>query len=81
MKMDVETCHSIQAYNVYMRVEVHSRVLLSGTSNFRSVSRFHRQLKGLIVRVFPCASEFFIVHKDLLLVDQLIIFSNANKDS
>lgn len=30
---------------------------------------------------FPGASEFFIVHKNLLLVDQLIIFSNANKDS
>lgn len=34
-----------------------------------------------MVRGFPGASEFFIVHKNLPLVDQLIIFSNANNDS
>jgi len=64
-----------------MRVKVHLKGLLTRASNFRSVINFHRQLKGLMVRVFPCASEFFIGHKALLLVAQLIIFSNANKDS
>lgn len=34
-----------------------------------------------MVRGFPGASEVFIVHKNLPLVDQQIIFSNANKDS
>lgn len=34
-----------------------------------------------MVRGFPGASEVFIVHKNLPLVDQLIIFSSANKDS
>lgn len=56
-------------------------MLLSEARIFRSENRFHRQLKGLMVRFFTCASEFFVVYKDLLLVDRLIIFSNANKDS
>ncbi len=81
MKIDLEICHLIQAYRCLHESQGSFKGFLSGASNFRSVISFHRQLKSLMARVFHCASEFFIVHKDLLVVVQLIIFSNANKDS